>query len=185
MAMSITGYARVSTADQDPTSQIEALRAAGCDPIYVEHASGATMERSQWSACNRGLGRGDTLVVVRIDRLGRSLADLVSTLDDLGTRGVHFRSLTEGIDTSTALGRMFNQLAGAFAEYERTLISERTRAGLDAARAGGRRIGRPPALTEEQKTSARQLHAQGRSIAAIARVLGVSRATIRRAISKI
>lgn len=104
MAMSITGYARVSTADQDPTSQIEALRAAGCDPIYIEHASGATMERSQWSECNRGLGRGDTLVVVRIDRLGRSLADLVSTLDDLGTRGVHFRSLTEGIDTSTALG---------------------------------------------------------------------------------
>ena len=134
MAMSITGYARVSTADQDPTSQIEALRAAGCDPIYVEHASGATMERSQWSECNRGLGRGDTLVVVRIDRLGRSLADLVSTLDDLGTRGVHFRSLTEGIDTSTALGRMFYQLAGAFAEYERTLISERTRAGLDNAR---------------------------------------------------
>ena len=125
--MSTTGYARVSTADQDPTSQIEALRAAGCDPIYIEHASGATMERSQWSECNRGLGRGDTLVVVRIDRLGRSLTDLVSTLDDLGTRGVHFRSLTEGIDTSTALGRMFYQLAGAFAEYERTLISERTR----------------------------------------------------------
>ena len=161
MTMSITGYARVSTADQDPTSQIEALRAAGCDPIYVEHASGATMERSQWSECNRGLGRGDTL------------------------GGVHFRSLTEGIDTSTALGRMFYQLAGAFAEYERTLISERARAGLDAARAAGRRIGRPPALTEEQKTSARQLHAQGNSIAATARVLGVSRATIRRAISKI
>lgn len=184
MAMSITGYARVSTADQDPTSQIEALRAAGCDPIYIEHASGATMERSQWSECNRGLGRGDTLVVVRIDRLGRSLADLVETLDNLHTRGIHFRSLTEGIDTSTALGRMFYQLAGAFAEYERTLISERTRAGLDAARAAGRRIGRPPALTEEQKTSARQLHAQGHSIAATARVLGVSRATIRRAISK-
>ena len=126
MAMSITGYARVSTNDQDPTSQVEALRGAGCDPIYVERASGATMERSQWSECNRGLGRGDTLVVVRIDRLGRSLADLVSTLDDLGTRGVHFRSLTEGIDTSTALGRMFYQLAGAFAEYERTLISERS-----------------------------------------------------------
>ena len=185
MTMSITGYARVSTADQDPTSQVEALRGAGCDPIYVEHASGATMERSQWSECDRGLGRGDTLVVVRIDRLGRSLADLVSTLDDLGTRGVHFRSLTEGIDTSTALGRMFYQLAGAFAEYERTLISERTRAGLDAARAAGRRIGRPPALTEEQKASARQLHVQGHSIAATARVLGVSRATIRRAIATV
>ena len=153
MAMSITGYARVSTNDQDPTSQVEALRGAGCDPIYVERASGATMERSQWNECNRGLGRGDTLVVVRID-------------------------------TSTALGRMFYQLAGAFAEYERSLISERTRAGLNAARAVGRRIGRPPALTNEQKTTARQLCAQGNSIAATARILGVSRATIRRALSE-
>ena len=184
MAMSITGYARVSTADQDPASQIEALRAAGCDPIYIDHASGTTMERAQWAECNRSLGRGDTLVVVRIDRLGRSLVDLVDTLDNLHARGIHFHSLNEGIDTSTALGRMFYQLAGAFAEYERTLISERTRAGLDVARAAGRRIGRPPALTEEQKTSARQLHAQGHSIAAIARVLGVSRATIRRTIAK-
>ena len=141
------------------------------------------MERAQWAECNRSLGRGDTLVVVRIDRLGRSLADLVETLDNLHMRGIQFRSLTEGIDTSTALGRMFYQLAGAFAEYERALISERTRAGLDAARAAGRRIGRPAVLTEEQKSSARQLYAQGHSIAAIARVLGVSRATIRRTIS--
>ena len=185
MAMSTTGYARVSTADQDPTSQIEALRAAGCDPIYIEHASGTTMERSQWAECNRSLGRGDTLVVVRIDRLGRSLVDLVDTLDNLHARGIQFRSLDERIDTSTALGRMFYQLAGAFAEYERTLISERTRAGLDAARAAGRQIGRPPALTEEQKVSARQLHTQGCGIAAIARVLGVSRATIRRAITEV
>ncbi len=183
MAMSITGYARVSTTDQDPASQIEALRAAGCDPIYIEHASGTTMERAQWAECNRSLGRGDTLVVVRIDRLGRSLVDLVDTLDNLHTRGIQFRSLVEGIDTSTALGRMTYQLAATFAEYERTLIGERTRAGLDAARAAGRRIGRPPALTEEQKVSARQLCAQGHSVAAAARVLGVSRATIRRAIA--
>ena len=122
--MSITGYARVSTAEQDPASQIEALHAAGCDPIYIDHASGTTMERAQWAECNRSLGRGDTLVVVRIDRLGRSLVDLVDTLDNLHTRGIHFHSLNEGIDTTTALGRMFYQLAGAFAEYERTLISE-------------------------------------------------------------
>ena len=136
--MSNTGYARVSTDDQDPAAQIDALRAAGCDPIFVEHASGGTMERPEWQACNRGLGRGDTLTVVRIDRLGRSLTDLVSTLDDLAARGVHFRSLTEGIDTSTPLGRMFYQLAAAFAEYERALIRERTCAGIDAARAGRR-----------------------------------------------
>lgn len=177
MAMSITGYARVSTADQDPRAQVAELQAAGCDPIYVEHASGATMERSQWSECNRGLGRGDILVVVRIDRLGRSLADLVTLLTDLNARGVHLRSLAEGIDTSTPLGTMFYQLAGAFAEYERALISERTRAA-------GHRIGCPPALTSEQKATARHLHTQGHSIAATARILGVSRATIRRALSE-
>lgn len=182
--MSNTGYARVSTSDQDPAAQIDALRAAGCDPIFVEHASGATMQRPEWQACNRGLGRGDTLTVVRIDRLGRSLADLVSTLDDLAARGVHFRSITEGIDTSTSLGRMFYQLAAAFAEYERALIRERTCAGIDAARAAGRRIGRPPALTDEQRALARQLHDHGEGVAAIARLLKVSPSTVRRTLTK-
>ena len=142
------------------------------------------MQRLQWAACNKGLGRGDTLTVVRIDRLGRSLADLVSTLDDLAVRGVRFRSLNEGIDTRTALGRLFYQLAGAFAEYERTLISERTRAGLDNARGAGRRIGRPPALTPEQRTIARQLRTQGKSVTMIARILEVSPSTIRRATTR-
>lgn len=182
--MSNTGYARVSTDEQDPAAQIDALRAAGCDPIFVERSSGATMRRPEWQACNRGLGRGDTLTVVRIDRLGRSLADLVSTLDDLAARGVHFRSLTEGIDTSTPLGRMFYQLAGAFAEYERALIRERTCAGIDAARAAGRRIGRPPALTNEQRALARRLRSQGEGVAAIARLLKVSPSTVRRALGK-
>ena len=181
--MSTTGYARVSTSDQDPAAQIDALKAAGCDPIFVEHASGATMQRPEWRACNRGLGAGDTLTVVRIDRLGRSLADLVSTLDDLAARGVHFRSLEERIDTSTALGRMFYQLAASFAEYERALIRERTCAGIDAARAAGRRIGRPPALTDEQRTLARRLRAQGEGVATIARVLEVSPSTIRRTLT--
>lgn len=180
--MSTTGYARVSTDDQDPAAQVGALEAAGCDPVYIERASGSTMERPQWAECNRGLGRGDTLVVVRIDRLGRSLADLVAVLDDLGRRGVAFRSLTEGLDTTTPMGRMVYQLAAAFAEYERSLISERTRAGLAAARARGARIGRPPALTDEQRAIAHQLRDQGCNKAAIARILGVSRSTIRRAL---
>lgn len=180
--MSTTGYARVSTDDQDPAAQVGALEAAGCDPVYIERASGSTMERPQWAECNRGLGRGDTLVVVRIDRLGRSLADLVAVLDDLGRRGVAFRSLTEGLDTTTPMGRMVYQLAAAFAEYERALISERTRAGLATARARGARIGRPPALTDEQRATAHQLHDHGRNKAAIARILGVSRSTIRRAL---
>lgn len=183
--MSITGYARVSTDDQDPAAQIDALRAAGCDPIFVEHASGATMQRPEWHACNRGLGRGDTLTVVRIDRLGRSLADLVSTLDDLAARGVRFCSLNEGIDTSTALGRMFYQIAAAFAEYERALIRERTCAGIEAARAAGRRIGRPPALTDEQCDFARRLRAQGECVATIARILAVSPSTVRRTVNNI
>lgn len=180
--MSTTGYARVSTDDQDPAAQVGALEAAGCDPVYIERASGSTMERPQWAECNRGLGRGDTLVVVRIDRLGRSLADLVAVLDDLGRRGVAFRSLTEGLDTTTPMGRMVYQLAAAFAEYERALISERTRAGLATARARGARIGRPPALTDEQRAIAHQLHDHGCNKAAIARILGVSRSTIRRAL---
>lgn len=147
--MSNTGYARVSTDDQDPAAQIDALRAAGCDPIFVEHASGATMQRPEWRACDRGLGKGDTLTVVRIDRLGRPLTDLVNTLDDLAARGVHFRSLTEGIDTSTPLGRIFYQIAAAFTEYERALIQERTCADIDAARAAGThgRTARPRAPT--------------------------------------
>lgn len=179
--MSTTGYARVSTQDQDLTSQIHALQAAGCDPIYQEKATGANMERLEWKACNRSLGRGDTLVVVSIDRLGRSLSDLVGTLEDFERRGVHFRSLREGIDTTTALGKMFFQISSAFAEYERALISERTKAGLQTARAKGTRMGRPPALTDEQKATARRLHKSGESISAIARILGVSRATVRRA----
>ena len=153
--MSTTGYARVSTDDQDPAAQIDALKAEGCDPIFVERASGATMQRPEWHACNRGLGKGDTLMVVRIDRLGRSLADLVSTLDDLAARGVRFCSLTEGIDTSTPIGRMVYQLAASFAEYERALIRERTCAGIDAARAAGRPIRRPAAGTHGRATRPR------------------------------
>lgn len=181
MDMSITGYARVSTEDQDLSSQIQALQAAGCAPIYQEHATGVSMERPEWKACNRGLGRGDTLVVVSIDRLGRSLSDLVGTLENLESRGIQFRSLREGIDTSTPLGRMFFQIAASFAEYERVLISERTKAGLRVARERGSQIGRPPALTAEQKAIARRLRASGQSVSSIARVLGVSRATVRRA----
>ena len=184
LIMSTTGYARVSTDDQDLTSQIDALRAAGCDPIYTEHASGATMERPQWIECSRGLGKGDTLVVVRIDRLGRSLPDLVNLLDDLGQRGIRLQTLSEGIDTTTTMGKLFFQLCATFAEYERNLIRERTRAGLDAARAAGRRIGRPPALTPEQRSHAQRLHAQGEGVATIARILEVSPSTIRRAIRR-
>lgn len=182
--MSIAGYARVSTNDQDEAAQIDALQKAGCTVLYVDHASGATTDRPDWQACLRSLGVGDTLVVARIDRLGRSLVDLVTILDELHARGVHFRSLSEAIDTSTPTGRLVFHVAGAFAEYERALIRERTREGLAAARARGARVGRPRALTPEQIRSARELSAVGWGTAAIARSLGVSRSTIQRSLRR-
>lgn len=178
--MSITGYARVSTADQSEDAQVDALRAAGAGPIYVDHASGATMHRPQWQECLRGLGPGDTLMVARIDRLSRSLSDLVSTLDVLGARGVEFRSLAEQLDTTSPGGRALFQMSGVFAEFERQLIRARTREGLAAARARGARPGRPPALTAEQQQAARQMRAAGQSLGSIARVLGCSPRTIGR-----
>lgn len=138
------------------------------------------MARPQWQACLAGLGPGDTLIVARIDRLSRSLADLVATLDTLGRRGVQFRSLAEQIDTTSPAGRALFEMAGVFAEFERSLIRDRTREGLAAARARGARPGRPPALTPEQQAAARQMRAAGQSLGAIARVLGCSARTIGR-----
>lgn len=181
--MSTTGYARVSTDDQNEASQRGALKESGCDVLYVDHASGATMERPEWQACIASLGCGDTLIVTRIDRMGRSLIDLISTIDMLGERGVHFRSLREGIDTTHPGGRLLFQITGAFAEYERELIRSRTREGLAAARDRGVRIGRPPSLTLEQKATARHLRQAGESVSSIARILGCSRRTIQRVTS--
>lgn len=176
----IIGYARVSTTEQDVAAQRAALEAAGAQRIFVDHASGKDLDRPQWRACRQTLRAGDVLAVVRLDRLGRSLVDLIETIRALGVDGVEFRSLTENIDTSTPAGALFYQIAGAFAEYERTLIQARTREGLEAARVRGARIGRPRALTIEQAATARRLRASGEPIAAIARVLGVSRRTIAR-----
>ena len=129
--MSITGYARVSTSEQNAEIQVEQLKDAGCTVLYVDHTSGRDQNRPEWLACKRSLGEGDTLVVTRIDRLGRSLTDLVTIIDDLESRGVKFRSLQEGIDTSSPEGKLIFQLISIFAEYERNLIQERTKAGLD------------------------------------------------------
>lgn len=178
--MTTIGYARVSTIEQNLDAQQAALTAAGCTHIYTEHASGGTTQRPQWHACLDALTSGDTLIVTRIDRLGRSLSDLITIIDTLGRRGIEFRSLNEGIDTTTALGRLTFQLTAAFAEYERSLIIERTREGLAAARRRGSTPGRPRALTPEQASEARRLRTQGRSYRYIARVLGTSPSTIRR-----
>lgn len=176
--MALIGYARVSTAGQDDALQLDALTAAGCDRIFRDIASGKLDSRPGLDDALDYLRPDDTLVVWRLDRLGRSVQHLTSTVAALGARGVQFRSLTEGIDTSTPAGKLVFHIFASLAEFERALIVERTKAGLDAAAARGRRGGRPPKLTPEQVDAARQLVDGGKSITEAARVLGVSRSTL-------
>ncbi|MDQ2743480.1 MAG: recombinase family protein [Chloroflexota bacterium] len=176
------GYARVSTDDQDLSLQLDALQAAGCGNIFRDTASGAKVERPGLSQAFDHLRLGDTLVVWRLDRLGRSLSQLITLMTQLDDRGVGFRSLTEQIDTATPGGKLIFHLFGALAEFERNLIRERTMAGLAAARARGRRGGRPKLLETDRKVQmARQLHRDhSTSIADICQTLGISRATLYR-----
>uniref|UniRef100_UPI000806EBB4 recombinase family protein n=1 Tax=Tritonibacter mobilis TaxID=379347 RepID=UPI000806EBB4 len=152
------GYARVSSVEQNLDLQIEALTEAGCDRIITDQAqSGATAAESRagFSKAMELLSEGDLLVVWKLDRVGRSIADLIHLLKLFGDRGIEFRSLTDGIDTTTAGGRLVFHIMGALAEFERDLIQERTKAGLRAAKKRGKRLGRPPALTDAQITHAR------------------------------
>jgi DNA invertase Pin-like site-specific DNA recombinase len=177
----LLGYARVSTADQRPELQLDALRAAGCYRIFVDTASGALDDRPELAKALDHLRPGDTLVVWKLDRLGRSLRHLIDTLGALQERGVGFRSLQESLDTTTPGGKLIFHLFGALAEFERDLIRQRTQAGLAAARARGRTGGRPPSLTPTKTALARQLYdARQHTLAEIARTLGVSRATLYR-----
>ncbi|GAA4091679.1 recombinase family protein [Zhongshania borealis] len=141
------GYARVSTADQQTDLQIDALTNAGCINIYQESVSSVSKSRPQLEECLRCLRKGDTLIVWRLDRLGRSLKDLVTIIGELEGREVGFRSLTESIDTTTPSGRLIFHIFGSLAEFERNLIRDRTLAGLAAARARGRKGGRRPKMT--------------------------------------
>jgi DNA invertase Pin-like site-specific DNA recombinase len=179
------GYARVSTDDQTPALQLAALNKAGCKTIFKDEGlSGATVNRPALRRCLKKLEPGDTLIVWKLDRLGRSLRDLITMLDDLKQRGVKFRSLTEAIDTDTPTGRAMWQMIGVLAELERSLISERTRAGLDAAKARGVKFGRKPKLSEEQIIHARKLIKAGKhSRADIARLFNIGRKTLYRALA--
>lgn len=177
----LVGYARVSTQDQTPTLQLDALRAAGCGRIFVETASGAQRERPELKAALDYMRGGDTLVVWKLDRLARSMRQLIETVEGMEAQGIGFRSLTEAIDTTTAGGRLVFHIFGALAEFERAVIRERTRAGLEAARAQGRRGGRPPALAAADLVAARaMLRDPAISVAEIARRLGVAPATLYR-----
>ena len=151
------GYARVSTRDQTVALQLDALNAAGCVRVFEETASGAQRGRPQLVAALDYMRAGDTLVVWKLDRLARSTKQLIETVEDLARRGIGFRCLTQDFDTTTAGGRLVFTIFSAIAEFERAIIQERTRAGLDAARARGRRGGRPPALKPRDLKEARAL----------------------------
>ena len=162
--MALIGYARVSTADQSLDMQRDALRAAGCEEVYEDHASGAKAERPGLTAALGHVRRGDTLVTWKLDRLGRSMGHLIETVRGLEAKGVGFRSLTKGVDTTTPGGTLVFHLFGALTQFERDLIRERTRAGLAAAEARGRRGGRRPVVTREKISRAQMLIAQGLTV---------------------
>ena len=153
----LVGYARVSTLDQKPTLQIDALKAAGCTRIFIEKASGAQRERPELSAALDYIRQGDTLVVWKLDRLARSMRQLIETVEDLQSRGIELRSLTESIDTATPGGRLVFHIFGALAEFERAVIRERTSAGLQAARERGKKGGRPRTLGSKDLAAAKAL----------------------------
>jgi len=181
------GYGRVSTRDQNPDGQRDALEATGCDEVFIDKASGKLASRPKLDEAMRISRAGDQLVVTKLDRLGRSLEHLIALSTQLQTRGVDLVVLDQGIDTSTAVGRIFFQILGAIAEFEHALMSERTRDGLDAARARGRTGGQKPKLTPRQAAIAQgmydELGPDGRrahTVQQIADEFGVTRPTIYR-----
>jgi DNA invertase Pin-like site-specific DNA recombinase len=177
----LLGYARVSTTDQQPHLQVDALERAGCYRVFVETASGTAADRPVLEQVLDQLRPGDTLVAWKLDHLGRSLRHLVDTVTGLADRGVGFHSLQEAIDTTTPGGKLVFHVFAALAEFERDLIHERTCAGLAAARARGRRGGRPSVMTPHKLRVAREMYASRQyTVAAIATTLGVSRASIYR-----
>ena len=177
------GYARVSTDDQNPDLQLSALKQAGCKKTFVDEGkSGATLSRPALLRCLKQLERGDTLVVWKLDRLGRSVRDLVNILHDLSARGIQFQSLTEQIDTTHPLGKAMLHMVALLAELERGLIVERTKAGQLAAKKRGVKFGAKPKLSAAQVNHARQLIEHGKKAPEVAALLNVSRATLWRAL---
>ncbi len=177
----LVGYARVSTQDQTLDLQRDALEKAGCERVFTDTISGSKAERPGLDEALSFLRPDDTLVVWRLDRLGRSLQHLIETVGRLQDRGIGFRSITEIIDTTSSGGKLIFHVFGALAEFERELIRERTRAGLNAARARGRKGGRPKLLDPRKVAMARVLHAdKGNSIEDICKTLRVSRSTLYR-----
>jgi DNA invertase Pin-like site-specific DNA recombinase len=182
----LLGYARVSKSEtQETAPQLRALKDAGCTRLFEEAVSGGRWERPELHKMLDQLRSGDTLVVWKLDRLSRSLKDLLTILERVSAAGAKFRSLTEAIDTSGPGGRMLMQMLGSFAEFEREMIRERTRAGLHEARAQGRIPGRKPKITAQQKKEIVEAVSSGRKTAAgIARLFKIHRATVSRFVSQ-
>ena len=180
--MTILGYARVSTSHQSVGMQIQALKDAGAERIWSEQASGRRDDRPQLAALLSSAGAGDVLMVWRLDRLGRALPHLLNVVADLAARGIEFRSLTEALDTTTPGGRLAFHVFGAVAQFERALAAERSAAGVAAARAAGRRPGRPK-LPADTAAAVRQLDQAGAPRASIARSLGISRSSVYRTLA--
>jgi DNA invertase Pin-like site-specific DNA recombinase len=177
----LIGYARVSTTEQTLDLQLDSLKQAGCTKICTDTASGAQTERKGLDEALGYVRAGDTLVVWRLDRLGRSLKHLIEVVSSLEKRGIGFKSLTENIDTTTSGGKLIFHIFGALAEFERNLIRERTNAGLLAARARGRKGGRPKSLTGKKVAMAQELYNNKQNtIADICKSLTISRATLYR-----
>ena len=176
------GYARVSTEDQNPAMQITALKKAGCTKLFKDEVTGAHVNRPALARCLKTLEVGDTLIVWKLDRLGRSLRDLIHMLDDFKQRGIRFKSLTEAIDTETPTGRAMWQMIGVLAELERSLITERTRAGVKAAQRRGVKFGRKSKVTSDRLAHARKLINQGKTPTDAAKIMGIGRTTLYRAL---
>jgi DNA invertase Pin-like site-specific DNA recombinase len=179
------GYARVSTNEQDTAAQVSALESAGCEKIFREKASGGRWDRPELTRLLDQMRKDDILIVSRLDRLSRSLRDLLMIMERIKEAGAGFRSLTEAIDTTSAPGRMLMQLIGAFAEFERAILRERTKTGLDAARKQGRIGGRRPKLRPNQQDEIVAMVSGGTKTAAdAARLFAVHPATVSRLLAK-
>lgn len=184
--MAIIGYARVSTTDQDPRLQLDTLEAAGAQRIFTDHGvSGAKADRPELNACLDHLREGDVLAVWKLDRLGRNTVHVLQLIEQLTDRGIGFHSLTEGLHTDGPMGKAMLTIMAAFAQLERDTMIERTRAGLAAAAANGRKGGRPRKVDDTDAAKAREMKAKGIAAPDIAKMLGCSRATVYRYLAEV